>query len=123
MKKAYCIQNDGDCGTCSLVNYGRDCQNNPITEYKYINEETKFWDHSYRVWLSEYTFVIVNADNDQDALDYAIDYAEEQNWEGLFLTDDEVKELEQEGYLEEHISGGNHGRYLSSLNVRIIQLD
>lgn len=28
--KPYCTQNDGDCSTCSLVNYGRDCQNNPI---------------------------------------------------------------------------------------------
>lgn len=26
----YCTQNDGDCETCSLVNYNRDCQNNPI---------------------------------------------------------------------------------------------
>lgn len=30
MKKTFCIQNDGNCITCSLVNYGRDCQNNPI---------------------------------------------------------------------------------------------
>jgi len=29
-KKEYCTQNDGDCKTCSLVNYGMDCQNNPI---------------------------------------------------------------------------------------------
>jgi hypothetical protein len=29
MKKPYCVQNNGDCSTCSLVNYGRDCQNNP----------------------------------------------------------------------------------------------
>jgi len=28
--KDYCTQNDGDCETCSLVNYGRDCQNNKI---------------------------------------------------------------------------------------------
>jgi len=28
MCKSYCTQNDGDCGTCSLKNYGRDCQNN-----------------------------------------------------------------------------------------------
>lgn len=27
---SYCTQNFGDCFTCSLVNYGRDCQNNPI---------------------------------------------------------------------------------------------
>ena len=26
----YCSQNDHDCETCSLVNYGRDCHNNPL---------------------------------------------------------------------------------------------
>ncbi len=30
MTKPYCTQNNGDCSTCSLVNYNRDCQNNPI---------------------------------------------------------------------------------------------
>jgi hypothetical protein len=31
----YCTQNAGDCESCSLVNYGRDCMNNPIgTERK-----------------------------------------------------------------------------------------
>ena len=29
-KKNYCVQNDGDCINCSLVNYGMDCRNNPI---------------------------------------------------------------------------------------------
>lgn len=29
-KKEYCTQNDGHCPTCSLVNYGRDCMNNPV---------------------------------------------------------------------------------------------
>lgn len=28
--KPYCTQNNGDCSTCSLVNYNRDCQNNPV---------------------------------------------------------------------------------------------
>lgn len=28
LKKEYCTQNNGDCETCSLVNYGRDCHNN-----------------------------------------------------------------------------------------------
>ncbi len=27
---AYCIQNNGDCFTCSLMNYGMDCQNKLI---------------------------------------------------------------------------------------------
>jgi len=30
MEKEYCTQNEGDCETCSLVNYGRDCHNNPV---------------------------------------------------------------------------------------------
>ena len=29
---AYCSQNHGDCSTCSLVNYGRDCMNNPVSD-------------------------------------------------------------------------------------------
>lgn len=31
-KKDYCTQNNGDCSTCSLVSYGRDCRNNPVEE-------------------------------------------------------------------------------------------
>lgn len=31
--KTYCIQNEGDCKTCSLSNYERDCKNNV-----YIND-------------------------------------------------------------------------------------
>ncbi len=27
MTKNYCTQNNGDCSTCGLVNYGRDCRN------------------------------------------------------------------------------------------------
>ena len=32
MKSEYCTQNEGNCEICSLVNYGRDCQNNSIKE-------------------------------------------------------------------------------------------
>ena len=30
--KSYCTQNGGECGTCSLANYGRDCRNAPLGE-------------------------------------------------------------------------------------------
>ena len=30
ISKLYCTQNNGDCPTCSLVNYGRDCMNNLV---------------------------------------------------------------------------------------------
>ena len=29
----YCTQNNGDCKTCSLVNYGKDCRNEPVPEH------------------------------------------------------------------------------------------
>jgi hypothetical protein len=93
------------------------------TEFIYVNETSKFWKHSYKVWLSEFNYVIVNADYEQDALDFAIDYAESQNWNGLFLTEEERKEIENDGFLDDYVSGGNHGKYLSSLNVTIVQLD
>ena len=33
--KSYCTQNNGDCSTCSLVNYhGKDCKNNPVSLVK-----------------------------------------------------------------------------------------
>ena len=30
MEKDYCTQHHGDCESCSLASYGRDCRNNPI---------------------------------------------------------------------------------------------
>ena len=33
---AYCSQNHGDCSS-SLVNYGRDCMNNPVSDREVIN--------------------------------------------------------------------------------------
>ncbi|WP_319477017.1 hypothetical protein [Marispirochaeta aestuarii] len=30
--KDYCTQNDGDCRTCSMTSYGRDCMNNPLND-------------------------------------------------------------------------------------------
>ena len=37
MRKKYadCQREDGDCPLCSLVNYGRDCRNRPITKMEW----------------------------------------------------------------------------------------
>ena len=37
MRKKYadCHREDGDCTLCSLVNYGRDCRNRPITKLEW----------------------------------------------------------------------------------------
>lgn len=29
--KTYCTRNGGDCSTCALSSYGRDCRNEPVT--------------------------------------------------------------------------------------------
>lgn len=37
MRRKYsdCQRADGNCTVCSLVNYGRDCRNNPITKLEW----------------------------------------------------------------------------------------
>lgn len=37
MRRKYtdCQRTDGDCTICSLVNYGRDCHNNPISKLEW----------------------------------------------------------------------------------------
>ena len=34
-KYADCQREDGDCTACSMVNYGRDCHNRPITKLEW----------------------------------------------------------------------------------------
>lgn len=65
--KTYCTQNNGYCSTCSLVNYGRDCRNNPIDNEsddlywittEYISEccgelIDRAWDKNKEQWVWE----------------------------------------------------------------------
>ena len=87
--------------------------------WEYDNEEEKFWKHSYQVYLHEFDMMgyYVNADNEQDALDFAIDLAEEESLVGLFI------ENPTEEDCENHVGGGNHGLVLSSDNWSITLLD
>ena len=52
--KNYCTQNEGDCKTCSLTNYNRDCRNNPLMEihYKAGKYEIEYEDATYIVDLT-----------------------------------------------------------------------
>ena len=89
-----------------------------MTEIKYVNEESKFWKHSYRVHLNEFDVdgILVNADNESDALDYAIDFAESQNWMGLFIENPTEEDFETQ------MIGGNHSLVLSG-DAIITELD
>jgi hypothetical protein len=50
MTTNYCSQNNGDCKTCSLVNYGRDCHNNPIQTCATCGERTPSKEHFQAVY-------------------------------------------------------------------------
>ena len=56
---------------------------------------------------------VVFADNLQDALDIIIDYYEErkEEYKGFFFTEEEL--IEEADYLDEYLSGGNCGTYLT----------
>ena len=49
--RTYCTQNDGDCDTCSLVSYGRDCQNTSIALYA---ERQEIADRERNLYSPEY---------------------------------------------------------------------
>jgi len=84
-----------------------------------INEDDyaeKFWKHDFEVWVGPHSGpYIINADHEQDALDYLIDWAEE-NAPGLLF--DQEEEAEEE-FLDDYYCGGNHGRYLSETEISI----
>lgn len=91
---------------------------------EYDNESVRFWKYSYHVYLSEFDTMgyYINADNEGEALDAAIDCAEKDGYVGLFLSQADILQMDEDE-LEEHICGGNHGLYLSSLNVIVKKLD
>jgi len=88
---------------------------------KYINEDEKFWKHSFHVYLTQIGEPLcVNADHAQDALDYAVDHAEEKGWMGYFLNEEDIASGD---YLDDMIVAGNHGLTLVAHEVHIEQLD
>ena len=75
-----------------------------------------FWKRDYLITLaSQGVPFAVNADNEQAALDYVIDYCED-NLPGLLMSQEEIDEEE---YLNDYICGGNHGRYLNTMDISI----
>lgn len=85
--------------------------------------EVNFWGHNYQVILDRFTSVIVNAEHDQAAIDYAIDYAEE-NIPNLLLDENDIQEIIQEhgeDGLQDYICGGNHSRYIAEMGATVFE--
>ena len=92
-----------------------------------------FWRCNYEIKITRQGITFhVNADCEGDAIDYMIDYIESMGWNGLLLDQDDINELicdaiadnreDKYLYLDEYISGGNYGKYLSTHNIMIKQL-
>ena len=67
-----------------------------------------FWKRIYLILVPQGGAYVINADNDQDALDELIDWAED-NAPGLLIDQEEEGEYED----DEYYRGGNHGRMMS----------
>lgn len=77
-----------------------------------------FWNNNYAINIDSIEF-IANANSAQDAIDYVIDYCE-GFLPGLLMDQNDV---DDEEFLDDYICGGNHGRYINSLNVNIEKID
>lgn len=77
----------------------------------------KFWKNNYRVLLTAQGIeFLVNANHEQDALDFIIDYCrQEGNLPGLIAEDYELSDVETRKF----ICGGNRGLYLTINNIYI----
>ena len=81
--------------------------------------DESFWKHDYIVALTEQGIpFVVNADNEQDAVDYVIDDCQ-KNHPGLIMSREEEDEEE---FLDEYISGGNEGLHLNTTYIHIQQI-
>jgi len=78
--------------------------------------DDNFWKHNYKVLVTAQGIeFIVSADNEQEAIDYIIDYCEDNHLDGLVSDGSDLDEIER----EEFIQGGNHGLYLTTRNIHI----
>jgi hypothetical protein len=74
-----------------------------------------FWKDTYLLQMIGGNYVI-NADNDQEAIDYFIDWSE-KNTPGYLFSPEEEAELEDDER-EDYITGGNAGRMLNEPIMR-----
>ena len=75
-----------------------------------------FWGKNYSITVGRFGGpFIVNADCEQDALDYLADWCE-VNAPGLLWTIEEELALE---FPDEYITAGNHGRKFSEIEIHI----
>jgi len=93
-----------------------------IKGWQYANEENETWQRSYIVSFDDHTNygILVNADNESDALDVAADFAEEMGWEGYFVDDSDDDEDEDD---ETYEFVGSYDRRVRSEEIKIFEVE
>ena len=86
--------------------------------------ETKFWNKNYRISITAQGIdFIVNADSESDAIDFIIDYCQENELSGLVSTYEELKADDcSDTEINDYVYGGNEGLYLTTNNIQIIDI-
>jgi len=79
-----------------------------------------FWNHNYLVTVTAHGIKFkVNADSEQDALDYVIDYCEDK-MPGLVASYQELRDDDySDDEIDDYYCGGNHSLYLTTHNIHI----
>ena len=90
---------------------------NIVDQVIFVNIEdwaNNFWRNKYLITIGAIgtQYYAVNADNEEEALDFVIDYIVE-HYPGLVM---DYEEEVAEEYLDEFARGGNEGRYLNIPN-------
>jgi len=95
---------------------------------KIINKDDlveDFWGHTYHVILDRFISVIVNAEHAQAAVDYAIDWTEE-NMPHLLLNANDIQEIvsdhSQDCLDMDYTCGGNHCRYIAEMGATVFDI-
>lgn len=81
-------------------------------------EDRDIWAFQFNVVLNPHAETMhVYADHEGDALDYAVDYAEDMGWDGYFLDEVDVPSIE-----DDVTYAGNTGRALLSHEITIVDV-
>lgn len=108
----------------------RSLRNSDSLPMNYVNPDDKlFWRNTYLVYIETGMYwlkpFLVHANNEQEAFDEIVDYAEEKGFVGYFAEDSHLEELRQDAIASGHdedafideqfTQGGNHGRYFANM--------
>lgn len=96
----------------NLMHFGQ------FPEVEVVNGDEQIWDKTFLVCVDYFKVYLVISDNEQDALDELVDYFEAQGYDGYFLDDADIADLDP----DDVICAGNFCRPLAIDHLIIEQI-